>query len=72
MGKARREKPKRLPRKLLMIRKQPRLKPVRDGKALKLKVAYTAVSGYALGTQEPSLIVVLRYARLASISITRR
>jgi hypothetical protein len=37
-------------------------------KALKLKATYTAVSGYELGTREPSLIVVLRYARLAGIS----
>jgi transcriptional regulator with XRE-family HTH domain len=68
MGKARRERPKRLPRKLLMIRKRLGLSQSEMAKALKLKATYTAVSGYELGTREPSLIVVLRYARLAGIS----
>ena len=68
MGKASREKPKRLPRKLLLIRKRLGISQSEMAKALKLKAAYTAVSGYELGTREPSLIVVLRYARLAGIS----
>lgn len=68
MGKARREKPKRLPRKLLTIRKRLGLSQSEMAKALKLTAAYTAVSGYELGTREPSLIIVLRYARLAGIS----
>jgi hypothetical protein len=32
-----------------------------------LKVHYSAVSNYELGTREPDLIVVLRYARLADV-----
>ena len=68
MGKARREKPKRLPRKLLTIRKRLGLSQSEMAKALKIKTTYTAVSGYELGTREPSLLVVLRYARLAGVS----
>lgn len=33
-----------------------------------LDVAYTAVSGYELGTRQPDLLVLLRYARLAGVS----
>jgi len=38
--------------------------------ALKLekKVFASAISGYELGTREPSLPVLLRYARLAKVS----
>jgi len=32
-----------------------------------LKVHYSAVSNYELGTREPDLLVVLRYARLARV-----
>jgi transcriptional regulator with XRE-family HTH domain len=38
-------------------------------RALKLKVSYTVVSGYELGTNEPSLLTLLRYARLARVSV---
>ena len=36
-------------------------------RALELKVHYSAVSNYELGTREPDLIIVLRYARLAGV-----
>jgi hypothetical protein len=36
-------------------------------RALELKVHYSAVSNFELGTREPDLIVVLRYSRLAGI-----
>jgi hypothetical protein len=36
-------------------------------KALQLKVHYSAVSNFELGTREPDLIVVLRYSRLAAV-----
>jgi len=38
-------------------------------KALKLKVSYTVISGYELGTNEPNLLILLRYARLARIPV---
>jgi hypothetical protein len=38
-------------------------------KLLELTVAYTVVSSYELGTGEPDLLTILRYARLAGISV---
>jgi len=38
-------------------------------RALRLKVSYTVVSGYELGTNEPNLLILLRYARLAKIPV---
>jgi transcriptional regulator with XRE-family HTH domain len=31
------------------------------------KLTHTAISGYELGTSEPSLLVLLKYARLAGV-----
>jgi transcriptional regulator with XRE-family HTH domain len=36
-------------------------------RALGLTVHYSAVSNFELGTREPDLLVVLRYARLAGV-----
>jgi hypothetical protein len=38
-------------------------------RALDLKVDYSAVSGYERGVREPSLIVLLKYARLAGCTM---
>ena len=38
-------------------------------RALGLTVHYSAVSNFELGTREPDLLVVLRYARLAGVSM---
>jgi transcriptional regulator with XRE-family HTH domain len=38
-------------------------------RALELTVHYSAVSNFELGTREPDLLVVLRYARLAGIAM---
>jgi transcriptional regulator with XRE-family HTH domain len=38
-------------------------------RALELKVHYSAVSNFELGTREPDLLIVLRYARLAGVSM---
>lgn len=67
MGSTRR-KPKHLPRKLLAIRKKLDVSQTEMARLLDLDVAYTAVSGYELGTRQPDLLVLLRYARLAGIS----
>jgi transcriptional regulator with XRE-family HTH domain len=37
-------------------------------KALGLQVHYSAVSNYELGTREPDLLTVLKYAELAGVS----
>ncbi len=66
-GKAAREKPERLPEKLLQIRSGLRLSQNGMLRALELKVDRSAVSGYELGTREPTLITLLKYARLAGV-----
>ena len=67
MGRSRRNKPVKLSQKLLAIRKRLRMSQTEMARALELKVHYSAVSNYELGTREPDLIVVLRYARLAGV-----
>lgn len=68
MGHTRRQKPKRLPRKLLSIRKQLGLSQTEMAKRLKLRVSYTAVSGFERGSREPALPTLLAYARLVGVS----
>jgi len=68
MGRSRRPKPKHLGRKLLEIRKKLGMSQTDIAKALDLKVHYSAVSNYELGTREPPLPILLKYARLAGIS----
>lgn len=67
MGRSRRNKPVKLSQKLLAIRKRLRMSQTEMARALELTVHYSAVSNYELGTREPDLIVVLRYARLAGV-----
>ena len=67
MGRSRRNKPKKLGHKLLAIRKRLEMSQTQMAKALQLKVHYSAVSNFELGTREPDLIVVLRYSRLAGV-----
>ena len=70
MGKASRERPEKLPKKLLQIRLS--LGFSQNEILVKLgladRVFRSAISGYELGTREPTLIVLLKYARLAGIS----
>jgi len=67
MGRSRRNKPKMLSQKLLAIRKSLSMSQTEMARALQLKVHYSAVSNFELGTREPDLIVVLRYSRLAGV-----
>jgi transcriptional regulator with XRE-family HTH domain len=70
MGRTARERPRKLSAKLLHIRRSLGLTQEQMLVALKLdkKVFASAISGYELGTREPSLTVLLRYARLAGLS----
>jgi transcriptional regulator with XRE-family HTH domain len=68
MARASRERPERLPEKLLQIRLSLRLSQNGMLRALELKVERSAISGYELGTREPPLKILLKYARLAGIS----
>jgi transcriptional regulator with XRE-family HTH domain len=67
MGRSRRNKPKKLSQKLLAIRKRLHMSQTEMARALQLKVHYSAVSNFELGTREPDLIIVLRYSRLAGV-----
>ncbi len=69
MGRSRRNKPKKLAHKLLEIRKRLGMSQTEMARALELKVHYSAVSNFELGTREPDLIMVLRYARLAGVDM---
>jgi transcriptional regulator with XRE-family HTH domain len=69
MGSKARPQPKYLGKKLRAIRTQVLgMSQTEMSKALGLKVDYSAVSQYELGTREPPLPVLLKYARLAGIS----
>ena len=69
MGKAARERPKRLAAKLLQIRVSLGLSQNELVEALRVKekVSRSMVSGYEVGRREPSLLVLLRYSQLAKI-----
>lgn len=71
MGKARRPKPKRLAEKLLQIRSNLGLSQTELIKRLdfqELELVQGTISTYELGKREPSLPLLLAYARLAEIS----
>lgn len=69
MAKTAREKPKHLSVKLKKIREDLGLSQNEMLAALEIKDSFRSViSGYELGTKEPSLIVLLKYARLAGVS----
>ncbi len=70
MGRVSREKPKRLAEKLLQIRLSLELSQNQMLEKLGLtdKVFRSAISGYELGTREPTLLILLKYARLVGIS----
>jgi transcriptional regulator with XRE-family HTH domain len=69
MGRSPRKKPLLLTQKLLAIRKRMNMSQTEMARALELTVHYSAVSNFELGTREPDLLVVLRYARLAGIAM---
>ncbi len=66
-GRVARERPQRLPEKLLQIRLSLRLSQNGMLRALELRVERSAISGYELGTREPTLNILLKYARLAGV-----
>jgi len=71
MGRAARARPKRLAEKLLQVRlklglSQNQMLAKFD---LRDKRSRTAISGYELGTTEPSLLILLKYARLAGVTM---
>ena len=71
MGRQARERPKRLAEKLIQIRLSLGLSQNQMLNKLGLdeKLSRTAISGYELGTTEPSLVVLLKYSRLANVHL---
>lgn len=71
MGKGRRERPKRLGRKLAAIRKQLELSQNGILRRLGLagKLTREEISAYERGVREPSLLTLLRYAEVAGVWI---
>jgi transcriptional regulator with XRE-family HTH domain len=69
MGRMPRPRPKRLGEKLLTIRTQLGLSQGQMLKVLDLdeKLFSSAISGYELGTREPSIPVLLKYARITGV-----
>jgi transcriptional regulator with XRE-family HTH domain len=69
MGKTARERPERLAEKLKQIREGLGLSQNEMLVSLGLegKLSRTAISGYELGTSEPTLPTLLKYSRLAGI-----
>jgi transcriptional regulator with XRE-family HTH domain len=70
MGKKARQKPQRLAEKLARIRTALGLSQSEMLKRLEAEdqIDYTAISKYELGRNEPSLVILLRYARVAGVS----
>lgn len=70
MGSGQRLQPERLPEKLKAIRETLGLKQTQIPKALGMEndLTQSMVSAYEYGKREPSLIILLRYSRLAGIS----
>ena len=70
MGKRARRKPERLAEKLVQIRTALGLSQSEMLKRLEVEdqIDYTAISKYELGRNEPSLIILLPYARAAGVS----
>ena len=71
MGRYERVKPRYLPAKLLQIRKSLGLSQNGIIKRLGLEdeISQSRISGYELGTREPSLPTLLKYARCAGLCV---
>ncbi len=70
MSKVPRPKPKRLPEKLKQIRQWLNVSQNELLKMLGIAEGYnrSVISGYELGTKEPPLPIILKYARIVAIS----
>jgi transcriptional regulator with XRE-family HTH domain len=70
MGRYHRQKPEKLAEKLLQIRNKLGLSQNELIRHLGLEneITQSRISGYELGTREPSLPTLLKYARAVSIS----
>jgi transcriptional regulator with XRE-family HTH domain len=69
MGRSPRLVPVRLKEKLRAGRERLGFSQTQMLRALELDVNYSAISNYELGTREPSLPVLLKYARVFGVSM---
>jgi transcriptional regulator with XRE-family HTH domain len=71
MGKRARRKPERLAEKLVQVRTALGLSQSEMLRRLEVEdqIDYTTLSKYELGRNEPSLIILLQYARVAGICV---
>ena len=72
MGRSYRSRPKKLGKKLLLIRKRLGLTQPEMIKMLAVKdepLRPASISGYELGQREPPLLVLLKYARIAGVTM---
>ena len=71
MGKRARRKPERLAGKLVQIRMALGLSQSEMLRRLEVEdqIDYTAISKYELGRNEPSLLILLQYARAAGVCV---
>ena len=71
MAPKKRERPKELARKLTQIRQSLGMSQSEMWRALELDDAFTyhVISHYETGLQEPSILVLLKYARLSGITM---
>jgi transcriptional regulator with XRE-family HTH domain len=71
MGTKPRSKPERLAEKLLQIRNALGLSQSDIWRRLEVEelIAFRQISAYELGKREPTLIVLLRYARVAGVHV---
>lgn len=71
MGEKARQKPERLPEKLIRIREALGLSQNELIKRLDVELAQNRISDYERGKGEPPLPLLLRYARLAGVCLER-
>lgn len=71
MGKTQRPRPERLPEKLLQIRLSLGLSQNEMIRRLGLadELLQASISGYELGTREPPLPILLRYAQVSNVYV---
>ena len=64
-----RSRPQRLAAKLLAIRQHLGLSQFKMTRLLGAEIAYHRLSEYETGRREPNLMVLLRYAQVANVSV---
>ena len=64
-----RSRPQRLAAKLLAVRNHLGLSQTKMTRLLGVDFAYHRISEYEIGRREPNLMVLLRYAQVAGVSV---